>query len=394
MIKNCISVLQGGAVMIYLDNSATTQPYKEVIDAFVKVSSTFFGNPSSLHGVGEKAEKLLQQARRQIAQLLKVKEKELLFTSGGTEGNNMAIKGIAKQYQLRGNHLITTTIEHPSVIETMKQLEKDGFEVTYLPVDGDGRISLDDLQVAIKEETILVSVMHVNNEIGTIQPIKAIGTLLKEYPKVFFHVDAVQSVGKVPLELYEFGIDACTMSSHKFHGLKGSGILYLRQGVSLTPLLAGGNQESELRSGTENTGGIVAMAKALRMTNDYFNSSSKLSHLMNEIRIALSEIEDVIIHTPIKETAPHILNFSVKGFKSEVFVHALEENDIYISTTSACSSKHAQASSTLLAMGIKEEIALSAVRVSLSYHTTADEVEKFIHEVKNTIFQLRKVMKA
>lgn len=380
--------------MIYFDNSSTTKPFQEVLDSFTKVSVEYFGNPSSLHRMGGQSEKLLLQARDQIAQLLNVQTNEIFFTSGGTESNNLAIKGAALKYKNRGNHLITTEIEHPSVKEAFSQLKESGFRVTYLPVDSNGVVKMEQLQKAITDETILVSVMHVNNEIGSIQPIKEIGQLLKKYSKILFHVDHIQGIGKVPLSINNCHVDLLSISGHKFHGLKGTGVLFIRNGVGISPLLSGGGQEGKKRSGTENVAGIVAMAKALRITfikqEKHKETMTAINHYLRE---QLEKIEGITIHTPIHESAPHILNFSIKGFKAEVFVHALEEHGIYVSTTSACSSKKQQASNTLLAMGIPDEEAMSAIRISLSYENTIDEAKQFIEVVHNTIIKLRKVMK-
>ncbi len=380
--------------MIYLDNSATTKPLPEVIDSFVKVSKEYFGNPSSLHGIGGQAETLLSQARTQIARLLSVKQKEIYFTSGGTEGNNLAIKGIAFAYKDRGKHLITTAIEHASVRESFKQLESMGFEVTEIPVDSNGRVHVVDIEEAIRPDTILVSVMHVNNEVGTIQPIEEIGQLLKKYPKILFHVDHVQGIGKVPLDLNESNVDLCTISAHKFHGLKGNGLLFVRDGVMIHPLFTGGSQEGKVRSGTENVAGVVCMSKALRLILDKLQTElEQLKKVSNELRKGLEKIDGIVINTPEKFAAPHILNFSVPHVKSEVFVHALEEKDIFVSTTSACSSKQKTISNTLVAMGIPEERAGSAIRLSLSYYNTLDEVKKVLSAVEQTVEGLRKVMK-
>ena len=380
--------------MIYLDNSATTKPLPEVMDSFVKVSKEYFGNPSSLHGIGGQAEKLLSQARSQVTRLLSVKQKEIYFTSGGTEGNNLAIKGIAFAYKDRGKHLITTTIEHASVRESFKQLESMGFEVTEIPVDSNGRVHVVDIEKAIRPDTILVSVMHVNNEVGTIQPIEEIGQLLKKYPKILFHVDHVQGIGKVPLDLNESNVDLCTISAHKFHGLKGNGLLFVRDGVMIHPLFTGGSQEGKVRSGTENVAGVVCMSKALRLILDKLQTElEQLRKVSNELRKGLEKIDGIVINTPEKFAAPHILNFSVPHVKSEVFVHALEEKDIFVSTTSACSSKQKTISNTLVAMGIPEERAGSAIRLSLSYYNTLDEVKKVLSAVEQTVEGLRKVMK-
>lgn len=381
--------------MIYLDNSATTKPYKEVLDSYIKVSSEYFGNPSSLHEFGGKAERLLMQAREQIAQLLNVKNNEVYFTSGGTESNNLAIKGTALMHRKRGSHIITTGLEHASVRETADQLKELGYRISVIEPDSKGIVHAEDIEKEITHETVLVSVMHVNNEIGSIQPINEIGEMLKKHARVIFHVDNVQGIGKVPLDLYQANVDLCTISAHKFHGLKGNGVLFIRDGLRLSPLLSGGNQEWKMRSGTENVAGIVAMAKALRLTmNNMERHLSRLTSINTYIMEQVGSIEGITVHTPENNSAPHIVNFSIKGFKAEVFVHALEEHGIFISTTSACSSKKSAANSTLMAMGIPEKDAKSAVRVSLSYDNTKEEAETFIQAVKETVIRLREVMKS
>ncbi|PLR83800.1 cysteine desulfurase family protein [Bacillus sp. V33-4] len=380
--------------MIYFDNSATTKPYKEVLDSYVKVSSDYFGNPSSLHSAGAQAEKLLSRARAELAKLMNVKANEIYFTSGGTEGNNLAIKGAALAYKGRGRHIITTQVEHTSVREAIEQLKRDyGFSVTYIAPDSDGRVRITDIEKAITDETMLVSVIHVNNEVGTIQPICEIGHMLKNYHKIIFHVDHVQGIGKVPLDMYECGIGLCTISGHKFHGLKGTGALFVKGGLTLSPLFSGGNQESKIRSGTENVAGMVAMAKAMRMTfSKREEHLQQMEAIKEKLREELQTIVGVKIHTPRKFSAPHILNFSIKGFKAEVFVHALEEEGVYVSTTSACSSKQKTASSTLLAMGVPDDEAGSAVRISLSYDNTVEEAGQVIDTIKNAIDKLGRVM--
>ncbi|MED3563644.1 cysteine desulfurase family protein [Bacillus xiapuensis] len=379
--------------MIYFDNSATTKPYKEVLDSFITVSSEYFGNPSSLNALGGQAEKLMIKAREQVANLLSVKQSEIVFTSGGTESNNLAIKGAAFMNKNKGRHLITTSIEHASVRKAMEQLEQEGFEVTYLPVDSDGRIQIEDLKKVIRKDTILISVMHVNNEVGTIQPIQEIGECLKKYPHILFHVDAVQAIGKVPFSLHGNRVDLCSFSGHKFHGLKGTGVLYVRESVRLSPLLAGGGQEQKLRSGTENVAGAVSLSKALRMTLiEGKNGIENLKRIREILRKGISELEEIQIHTPIDHSAPHILNFSIKGIRSEVLIHALEEKGIYVSTTSACSSKKKSPSATLLAMGVPDEMAESAIRISLSYQNTENEAVAAIAAIKEASEHLRKVM--
>ena len=382
-----------GEIMIYLDNSATTKPYSEVIESFVKVSTDFFGNPSSLHGMGVQAEHLLSKARKQIADLLKVKSSEILFTSGGTEGNNLAIKGAAFANQQRGKHIITSSIEHPSVDEACQALVEQGYEVTYLPVNEEGLISLTDLTESIREDTILVSVMHVNNEVGSIQPVLEIGKLLKKYPHILFHVDHIQGMGKIDLPLANTGIDLCTISGHKLHGLKGTGVLYIRQGIQVTPLFSGGNQESKLRSGTENVAGIVALAKAMRMSlQNQTLYEQKLKDIRAVFYNGLQEIEGVQVNSPICG-APHIINFSAPGIKSEVLLHELEEEGVYVSTTSACSSKKRTASKTVEAMFHNQERAFSVIRISTSFHNEVDEARQAIQAISRAVAKLKKVMK-
>ncbi|MGM0804793.1 MAG: cysteine desulfurase family protein [Bacillota bacterium] len=380
--------------MIYLDNSATTKPYKEVLDTFVTVSEKYFANPSSLHSKGGEAEKLLGQARKSIAQLLEVAPSEVVFTSGGTEGNNIAIKGIAFQHQNRGKHLITSSVEHASSHESFQYLESQGFEITYLPVDHDGLISLEDLERSIRPDTILVSLIHVNNETGTIQPIQEIGKVLKEHPKIFFHVDNVQGVGKVDLPLKECGIDLCTISAHKIHGLKGNGILFVKNGVSISSLFTGGEQELKKRAGTENVAGIVAMAKALRMILQ--ESKEKKENLLEIKQFLIEElcsIDGIDMNTPINCSAPHIINFSVKGIKPEVLIHSLDKRDVYVSTRSACSSKQGGASRILLEMGLGENRASTAIRLSTSYGNTLKEAERSLKVLKEELINIKKVMR-
>lgn len=380
--------------MIYFDNSATTKPKKEVLDTFYKVAENYFGNPSSVHHLGLQAENLLSQARNQIATLLKTDEQEIIFTSGGTEGNNFIIKGVAEKYRNRGHHMITTMIEHPSVLNTCIQLENNGFDVTYLPVDETGRVRVEDVKKALRKDTILVSIMHVNNEIGSVQPIEKIGELLKNHPKTLFHVDHVQGVTKVPLDFHESNVDFASISSHKFHGLKGTGAIYIRKGLKLAPLLAGGGQERGFRSGTENLAGIVAMAKALRL--GMLDYEAKIDTMMDVRDFLINElqlIEGVKMNTPKQNTAPHIINFSVQGFKAEVLVHELEQHGLYVSTTSACSSRTNEPSRTILAMGLGEERATTSIRISLSFDNTMEEAKQAVAIIKQSIKNLKPVMR-
>ncbi|WP_273832539.1 cysteine desulfurase family protein [Guptibacillus sedimenti] len=379
--------------MIYLDNSATTKPYNEALDAFRTASEKFFANPSSLHRKGGEAERLLRQARSSIAELLHVKINEVIFTSGGTESNNLAIKGTAFQYLNQGKHLITSCIEHASTLEAFRQLELLGFSVTYLSVDQDGKISLDELKKALTPDTILVSIMHVNNELGSIQPIKEIGHLIKQKSRALFHIDDVQGIGKVPLDFNHVQADLVSYSAHKFHGLKGNGLLIKREKITLLPLLSGGGQEREIRSGTENGPGIVAMAKALRL---YLNRAKTQKRMLETLRThvfaELSIIEGIELNSSMSG-APHIVNFSVPGIKPEVLIHALEEKEIYVSTRSACSSKTAEISHVLAAIGLTTIRAKSAIRISLSFETTKEQIDIFLNELQTEVPKLKQVMR-
>ncbi|OEH91811.1 cysteine desulfurase family protein [Bacillus solimangrovi] len=378
--------------MIYLDNSATTKPYKEVLQTYQTVADKYFANPSSVHGLGGTSEQLLLQSRNRCADLLQVKPSEVVFTSGGTEGNNIAIKGIALEHQSRGKHLITTEIEHPSVYESFQQLESLGFDVTYLPVNEKGLVSIQELESAIRNDTILVSIMHVNNELGTVQPIFEIAKLLKYYPKVFFHVDHVQGLSKVPLKLHN--VDLCTISGHKIHGVKGSGILYVREGVRLSSLFTGGEQELKVRAGTENLPAVAAITKALRLSFQQAESClSTIGQLKLQLMESLNKMDGIIVNTPTEDSAPHIVNFSAVGIKPEVLIHSLEKFDIYVSTKSACSSKLVDASKVLLAAGLGTERATSAIRVSMSFDTTKEDIIEFLNALNSVLPKLQKVMR-
>ena len=376
--------------MIYLDNSATTKPDSSVLDTFNKVSMNFFGNPSSLHHLGAEAERFFKKVRQQVADLLTCQSKEVIFTSGGTESNNLAIKGVANYYKNRGNHIITSEVEHPSVYEACKQLENKGFNVTYLPVNDKGIVNVKELEQAITKETILVSIMHVNNEIGTIQPIEQIAKLLKSHKKILFHTDAVQSFSKLKTPIKD--VDLLSISGHKLNGLKGTGLLYVKSGVQIDPLFSGGEQEFNLRSGTENLAGAASFARAMRLALNKLPQANQMNDLKKSLIKSLSTIEGVKITTP-KESAPHIIHFSVPGIKPETLIHALAQRDIYVSTQSACSSKSAEISRVLLACGYESEIAKSGIRVSLSYETTKEEIEKFIHVLKEEIEKIQEMLR-
>ena len=375
--------------MIYFDNSATTKVYPEVLTTYTKVSEAIWGNPSSLHKMGENAYNLLEQSRAQIAELLGCQKEEIFFTSGGTEGDNWAIKGTALEKGIYGKHLITTQVEHPAVLNSMKQLEKLGFEVTYLPVDENGRVSVLDLKQALRKDTILVSVMAVNNEVGTIQPLKEIARVLADHPKVHFHVDAVQAVGKGLTDLImDERVDLVTFSGHKFHAPRGVGFLYKKAGRKLAPLLSGGGQEKNLRSSTENLPAIAAMAKALRLLLE--NETKNVAHeqaIRQKIFEHLQAFDKVTLFSQLDDKfAPHILCFAIAGVRGETIVHAFEDQGVFISTTSACSSKKGQVSSTLHAMQVDDKIATSAVRISLDENNTMVQADKF-NQIFDDIYQ-------
>ena len=368
--------------MIYFDNAATTKIYDDALTSYVQVSQKFFGNPSSLHQLGVDAYQVLTKARAQVASLLSVQPEEIFFTSGGTESNNWAIKGTALEKSVFGKHIITTKIEHPSVLQTCKQLERFGFEVTYLDADSKGIVNVEQLKESLRKDTILVSVMAVNNEVGAVQPIAEIAKVLEEYPSIHFHVDAVQALESASQLLDIERIDLLSLSAHKFHGPRGVGIMYKKFGRKIQALLTGGGQEKGERSTTENLPGIVATTKALRMA---LEEKSVTGDLRSKLWKELATKPEIRIFSP-EDGASHVLCFAIKGVRGEVVVHAFENHGIYISTTSACSSKKADSSSTLYAMDVQTEWATGAVRVSFSNDNTKEEVEQFI----NVLHQLMK----
>ncbi|GBG93968.1 cysteine desulfurase [Ligilactobacillus salitolerans] len=366
--------------MIYFDNSATTKVAPQVLKTYQTVSEQIWGNPSSLHALGETADNLLEQSRRQIAGLLGCAPHEIFFTSGGTEGDNWVIKGTAFAKRTFGKHIITSAIEHPAVLNSMKQLEELGFEVTYLPVDVHGQVQPEDLRKALRSDTILVSVMAINNEVGSVQPLAEIADILEKHPSVHFHVDAVQGIGKGIGELLKLErIDFLTFSGHKFHAPRGIGFIYKKAGRMLAPLMAGGGQEKNQRSGTENLPAIAGMSKALRLLLENEEQNvSKEREIKRRIYDHIVQEENVTVFSELgAASSPHILCFAIGGVRGETIVHAFEEKGIYISTTSACSSKKGTVSGTLNAMGIVEKIATSAVRVSLDENNTLAEADKF-----------------
>lgn len=379
--------------MIYFDNSATTLPYPEAIKTYEEAAAKVFGNPSSLHRLGSQATRILQASRQQIAALLDKSEKEIFFTSGGTEGDNWVIKGVAFEKKHYGKHIIVSDIEHPAVKESAKWLQDQGFAVDFAPVDARGFVDVKALADLIRPETTLVSVMAVNNEIGSVQPIEAISELLSDKPTISFHVDAVQAVGKVARETYLTDrVDFATFSGHKFHSVRGVGFIYKKAGKRISPLLNGGGQEAGLRSTTENVAGIAATAKALRMVLDKETAAQqKLQSIKETLADSLSVYEDVTLFSGMDHFAPNILTFGIKGVRGEVLVHAFEKHDIYISTTSACSSKAGKPAGTLIAMGIPAKLAQTAVRISLDDDNDMSQAEQFLTTFKHIYQQTRKV---
>lgn len=378
--------------MIYLDNSATTKPDTSVLASFAQVNERYYGNPSSIHELGGTVEKLQTKARMQAADLLKVAPEEVIFTAGGTEANNLAIKGIALEHQHRGKHIITTEIEHAAVYDTCKSLEKLGFTITIIPVDENGIVSPKAIEATITDETILISVMHVNNEIGSIQPIEAIGAIAKQHPKLFFHVDAVQALGKITTDLSASGIDLCSFSGHKINGLKGTGMLFKKAGTTLFPLFHGGGQEYNVRSGTENVAGNVAFVRALRLILDkQTKEQAHLEQLATTLRTGLKQMDNIIINSPAN-SANHIMNVSVPGVKPETMIHALYEKGIVISTQSACSSKAKDESRVLAACGFSHDRVISGLRISLGYDNTLAEINEFLTIFNQTVTSLKKIV--
>lgn len=372
--------------MIYLDYSATTPVKKEVIDSFVKCSMDYPGNANSLHFLGMESKKVMERSSELVANYLGVRKEEVIFTSSATEANNLALKGVLESYKNRGKHIITTKLEHSSILDTCSYLESIGYDVDYVKVQKDGKVKWEDLRSLIREDTVLISIQHVNSEIGIIQDIDSIGHLLKEhYPKVFFHVDGTQSVGKIPVNL-EY-VDLFTCSAHKFYGLKGIACLIKKKNVGLIPLIHGGKSQTDYRSGTPMVPLMVSFAKALRLALD--DSDKKYRHVLElnkYLREELAKIEGVFINSPI-DAIPHILNISIPGVKPEVMMHALEQEEIYISTKTAC-SKDSGASISLLALGIDEKRASSSLRISLSDLTTEQELEEFLKILKQKIEEL------
>lgn len=378
---------------IYFDNSATTKPYDEVISEVCKGMQEYYGNPSSLHSIGIQCEKRLNEAREYFASTINAQKDEVYFTSGGSEGNNLILKGILKP----GHHFITTTLEHQSIINTCKDLEKNGVKITYLEVDNNGKISLEDLEESITKDTALISIMHVNNEIGAIQHIESIGKLIKEKSnRAKLHVDAVQSYGKLIIDVKKMNIDFLTTAGHKIHGPKGTGFVYIRKGLVITSLISGGSQEKGFRAGTENLPSIIGFQKAAKLTLDdikenYDNVYELKSYMINKLK----DFNDIRINSPLEGFSPYILNVSFRGVRAEVLLHLLEESGIYVSTGSACTSKSSSVSGSYVikALGLNKQDIESAIRFSFSKENTREEVDKTIEVIRNSLMFLRRVKK-
>lgn len=379
--------------MIYFDNAATTQVYPEVLKTYTEVATKIWGNPSSLHNLGSQATRILEASRKQIAELLGKDSKEIFFTSGGTEGDNWVIKGVAFEKAHLGKHIIVSAIEHPAVKESALWLKTQGFEVDLAPVNAQGFVDVSALESLIRPDTTLVSVMAVNNEIGAIQPIQEISQLLADKPTISFHVDAVQAIGKVPTERYLTDrVDFASFSGHKFHSVRGVGFVYVKAGKKIAPLLTGGGQESDKRSTTENVAGIAATAKALRLTLDKAVDSQKRLTAMKQILVdELGKYADVTVFSGLEDFVPNIVTFGIKNIRGEVIVHAFEDHQIYISTTSACSSKAGKPAGTLIAMGVPQKLAQTAVRISLDDDNDMGQIEQFLTIFKQIYHNTQKV---
>lgn len=378
----------------YLDNSATTRAFPEVGELVYKVMCQDFGNPSSMHRKGVEAEHYIKDAKESLAKILKVNTKEIFFTSGGTESDNLALIGCARANKRRGNHLITTSIEHDAILNTMRYLEEEeGFRVTYLPVDSNGKVSLEALKEALCPETILVSIMYVNNEVGTVQPVEEAAKIVKEYnSNILVHSDAVQGFGKYHIYPKRQKIDLLSVSGHKIHGPKGVGFIYIGEKVKIRPILFGGGQQKDMRSGTENVPGIAGLGLAAKMS--YQDLDMKVA-LMRELKAhfleGLKQIDDITIHGVTDEgSAPHIISVGVAGIRSEVLLHTLEEKGIYVSSGSACASNHPAVSGVLKSIGAEQKYLDSTIRFSMSEFTTKEEIDYVLGTLYNCIPMLRR----
>lgn len=380
----------------YFDNSATTRVTDSVKDIVVKTMTEDYGNPSSMHMVGVEAEKYIKTAKENIAKILKVDQKEIYFTSGGTEGNNLAIVGVVEANKRSGNKIITTEVEHASVASPMKYLEKEGYNVVYLPVDRYGVVDMESLKKEMSEDTILVSVMHVNNEVGAIEPVGEIGKYIKTInPKVVYHVDAIQAFGKMEIRPKKESIDILTVSGHKIHGPKGSGFIYIKKNTKINPIISGGGQQDGIRSGTENVPGIAGIGQAAKDCYDNLEQNvQRMTEVKDYLIDRLSEIEGVTINSRKgSEGAPHIVSASFRGVRSEVLLHALEDKGIYVSAGSACSSNRPSISRTLKAMNIDKDLLGSTIRFSFSEFNSKEEIDYCMEQLNQLLPVLRKYVR-
>lgn len=380
----------------YLDNSATTRVSDTVKDLMVKVMTEDYGNPSSLHMKGVEAERYIREATECIAKTMKVEPKEIIYTSGGTESNNLALIGTAMANKRAGNHIITSDIEHASVLATMKFLEENGFRITYLPVDNNGHVVIETLKEALCDETILVSIMHVNNEIGAIEPVEEISKIVKAYnPSIVFHVDAIQSFGKLVIHPKKMGIDMLSVSGHKIHGPKGSGFLYVSSKVKIKPVIFGGGQQKGMRSGTENVPAIAGLGLAVREAYaDFEDKILRMQELKDYFIDRITSLENVTVNSKKgTDGAPHIISVTFNGVRSEVMLHSLEGKNIYVSSGSACSSNKPAVSRTLKGIGLDEKQIDSTIRFSLCYDSTKEELDYAVSTIEGMIDMLRKFTK-
>lgn len=382
--------------MIYLDNCATTKMRKEVLNKMYTALAEDFGNPSSLHRLGLKTEKKVEGAREIIGDFLQVEKEEIYFTSGGTESNNLALQSIINGFKRRGKHIITSKIEHPSILNVVKNYEKLGFSVSYLNVDKNGQIKLDEFRKALRQDTILVSIIHVNNEIGTIQDIAAIKRIMKaERSQALLHVDGIQSFGKIDFSLRELEVDSFSFSGHKIYGPKGVGGLYINKNLKLDPITYGGNQEKGLRSGTENVPAIIALGEAVRILKE---RQKKEAQHVKEIRGYMIEklkenVKDVRINTPLDEkSSPYVLSLSFINTRGEVLLHYLEDREIYVSTTSACSSKGTEKSHVLQAIGLSDREIEGTIRICFSHETKKEDIDYTVEVLKEIVAEIRQIM--
>lgn len=377
----------------YFDNSATTKVFDCVKDIVVKTMIEDYGNAASKHTKGVKAEQYIKEARAIIAKTLKVQEKEIVFTSGGSESNNMALIGAAMANRRRGNHIISSNVEHSSVYNTLGVLQEQGFEITYLPVNHQGHIDLEQLKDSLRSETILVSVMYVNNEVGSVEPVEEISKIIKKtYPDILFHVDAIQAYGKYEIRPKRQGIDLLSVSGHKFHGPKGTGFLYINEKAKVKPLIYGGGQQKGMRSGTENVPGVAGMgAAAKEIYERHREKVDYLYGLKDYFMKRLEEIDGCVINSqPGRESAPQIVSVSFQGVRSEVLLHALEEREIYVSSGSACSSNHPGVSGTLKEIGVKQELLDATLRFSFGMFNKSEEIDYAVQVLKELLPVLRR----